>query len=140
MKFNSWEFPVFFLIVWGVYLILKRKPQNIWLLAASYFFYGWWDWRFCTLLAISTLTDYVCAIWIGKTRQNSESGGGSRQGKLRKIPSPFQHCYQPRYPRLFQVFQLLCGLIRAAHRAFRHAARLRYAEVVGSTPTEGFWL
>jgi D-alanyl-lipoteichoic acid acyltransferase DltB (MBOAT superfamily) len=66
MKFNSWEFPLFFLIVWGIYLCLKRKPQNVWLLASSYFFYGWWDWRFCSLLALSTVTDYFCGLLIAK--------------------------------------------------------------------------
>jgi D-alanyl-lipoteichoic acid acyltransferase DltB (MBOAT superfamily) len=76
MKFNSWEFPLFFLIVWGIYLCLKRKPQNVWLLTASYFFYGWWDWRFCSLLAISTLTDYVCALLIGKSTLKWVGGGG----------------------------------------------------------------
>ena len=82
MKFNSWEFPLFFLIVWGVYLCLKRKPQNIWLLVASYFFYGWWDWRFCFLLALSTVTDYVCALLMGNPQQEGQTGGwGARYRK-----------------------------------------------------------
>ncbi|MBL4699798.1 MAG: hypothetical protein JKX85_00935, partial [Phycisphaeraceae bacterium] len=40
----------------------------MWLLFASYVFYGWWDWRFLGLLFISTLTDYVVAIAISRSQ------------------------------------------------------------------------
>ena len=59
--FNSVAFFVFFPIVLGVYYCLTRRAQNTWLVAASYVFYGWWDWRFCGLLAFSTVLDYFCA-------------------------------------------------------------------------------
>ena len=60
MQFNSLEFPVFFLLVYGAYLLLRRsfRAQNGLLLGASYFFYGYWDWRFCGLLLLSTVVDY----------------------------------------------------------------------------------
>ena len=38
-----------------------RKAQNLFLLAASYFFYGWWDYRFLLLMAGSTAIDFVIA-------------------------------------------------------------------------------
>ncbi len=66
MLFNSMVFPAFLLVVLCVYYCLKHRPQNIWLLAASYFFYGWWDWRFLFLLFVSTITDYVCAMLLEK--------------------------------------------------------------------------
>jgi len=66
MLFNSFVFPVFFLVVWGLYLCLKHRPQNVMLLFASYFFYGWWDWRFLSLLFISTITDFWVAKWMEK--------------------------------------------------------------------------
>lgn len=50
MFFNSIEFAAFLPTVLLVYYCLPRKPQNVWLLAASYFFYGWWDWRFMALV------------------------------------------------------------------------------------------
>ncbi|MFN3998541.1 MBOAT family O-acyltransferase [Algoriphagus sp.] len=61
MLFNSVEFAVFLPLVFALYWILKKKgvgAQNIFLLAASYFFYGWWDWRFLFLILFSTLTDF----------------------------------------------------------------------------------
>jgi alginate O-acetyltransferase complex protein AlgI len=65
MLFNSWQFVVFFAVVYGAYLCLSRhRHQNALLLAASYYFYAAWDWRFLALLFSSTLLDYVCALQI----------------------------------------------------------------------------
>ncbi len=60
MIFNSLVFVVFFAAVYAIYLSLhrSRKAQNLLLLVASYVFYGYWDWRFLSLLLISTLIDY----------------------------------------------------------------------------------
>src|SRR3954462_480541 len=71
MFFNSIVFLIFFVIVYAFYLVLKHKPQNILLLVASYFFYGWWDWRFLILLFISTVVDFVTAqkIFISPTEK-----------------------------------------------------------------------
>ena len=56
-------FVFFFLIVYTAYLSLQRyrTGQNLLLLAASYVFYGWWDWRFLGLLAVSTGIDFLIA-------------------------------------------------------------------------------
>ncbi|HTF21720.1 MAG TPA: MBOAT family O-acyltransferase [Chryseolinea sp.] len=43
------------------------RAQNIFILAASYFFYGWWDWRFVSLLILSTLIDYAFGLAINRT-------------------------------------------------------------------------
>lgn len=59
MIFNSLIFVAFFLIVYPLYLGLTRRAQNVLLLLASYFFYGWWDWRFLLLLAFTTVVDYT---------------------------------------------------------------------------------
>jgi len=63
MLFNSAEFAIFLSIVLSGYYILRAslRAQNIWLLASSYFFYGWWDWRFLSLLAGATVVAYGCA-------------------------------------------------------------------------------
>ena len=60
MIFNSLEFFVFLPIVLLVYSRLRHKQQNIWLLIASYVFYGWWDPRFLYLISISTTIDFFC--------------------------------------------------------------------------------
>jgi len=61
MLFNTWEFALFFGIVFAAYHLMAKRSQNLLLLGASYFFYGWWDWRFCSLLALSTVVDYTVA-------------------------------------------------------------------------------
>ena len=68
MLFNSLTFLIFLPIVFGVYwfaLARSVKAQNMWLLLASYVFYGWWDWRFMGLIAftsgVSYLTGLKCA-------------------------------------------------------------------------------
>jgi alginate O-acetyltransferase complex protein AlgI len=62
MLFNSFSFLFFFAIVFTAYLFLPRRAQNLWLLAASYFFYGAWDWRFLGLIVASTLIDYTAGL------------------------------------------------------------------------------
>ena len=60
MLFNSFEFlvflPVVFLLYWFVFR--KRLWQNLLVVIASYIFYGWWDWRFLFLIALTSLCSY----------------------------------------------------------------------------------
>ncbi len=64
MVFNSITFLIFLAIVLTAYYRLPFRGQNILLLVASYVFYGWWDWRFVSLLIFTTLFDYWCALRI----------------------------------------------------------------------------
>lgn len=64
MVFNTVEFFIFFGIFLSLYYILNHRWQNVLLVVSSYIFYGWWDWRFCTLLFISTVLDFVCGLFI----------------------------------------------------------------------------
>ena len=64
MVFNSFQFVVFFAIVYALYRSVPHRQQNWLLLLASYYFYGSWDWRFLVLLLASTLIDYLCALYI----------------------------------------------------------------------------
>ena len=66
MVFNSFQFAVFFLVVYGLYRAVPHRQQNWLLLLASYYFYGSWDWRFLGLLLASTVIDYCCAIYIDR--------------------------------------------------------------------------
>lgn len=61
MQFNSLVFVAFLIVVVGLYHRLRSvKAQNVWLLLASYLFYGWWDYRFLALIGASTLVDFWC--------------------------------------------------------------------------------
>ena len=55
MIFIEFRFLFFFLTVFGIYWILrKHNHRKFWLLACSYLFYGAWDWRFLSLMLVST--------------------------------------------------------------------------------------
>jgi|KBSSwiStaDraftv2_1062776.scaffolds.fasta_scaffold00839_10 D-alanyl-lipoteichoic acid acyltransferase DltB (MBOAT superfamily) len=72
MLFNSSDYVLFLPLVLLVYVLLRRaglRAQNAWMLAASYVFYGWWDWRFLGLLFGTTLNDYLVGIGLERTEQ-----------------------------------------------------------------------
>lgn len=73
MSFNTLTFVAFFLIVYLFYLVLRGsfRAQNFLLLGASYVFYGSWDWRFLSLLLISTLVDFFVARAIHLSKNSS---------------------------------------------------------------------
>lgn len=61
MIFNSIDFAIFFPTVFFLYWLVfnkKVKVRNIYLIAVSYLFYGWWDWRFLSLIIISSFIDF----------------------------------------------------------------------------------
>lgn len=71
MLFNSLDFAIFLPIVFLLYWALADRglrTQNLLLLAASYYFYACWDWRFLFLLLFSTLLDYVSGLRIASAR------------------------------------------------------------------------
>lgn len=68
MNFATVEFGIFFAAVCAVYFLLDHRWQNRFLLLASYVFYGWWDWRFCSLMLLSSVVDYACALLVDRER------------------------------------------------------------------------
>ena len=67
MLFNSLEFAIFLPVVFCIYWFItvkNLKIQNLFITIASYIFYGWWDWRFLSLIMLSTIQDYYCALKI----------------------------------------------------------------------------
>jgi len=65
MLFNSIEFLLFLPIVFVLYWFVFNKNikhQNLLILVSSYFFYGWWDYRFLSLIILSTIVDYVIGL------------------------------------------------------------------------------
>jgi alginate O-acetyltransferase complex protein AlgI len=67
MLFNSFEFLVFLAIVYALYLGLSHRLQNWMLLAASYVFYGWWDWRFLGIIVFTTVLDYLVSLKVASS-------------------------------------------------------------------------
>lgn len=61
MLFDSPVYLLFLLLVFLLYWRLQFRAQNIFLVAASYLFYGWWDWRFLLLMISSTVVDFFIA-------------------------------------------------------------------------------
>lgn len=65
MLFNSIDFAIFLPVVFVLYWYVANnnlKLQNVLIVAASYVFYGWWDWRFLSLILISTIVDYTVGL------------------------------------------------------------------------------
>ena len=67
MIFNSITFVVFLAIVLPLHWLVPAARRNLVLLAASYVFYGWWDWRFLGLIALSTAVDFGIGRRLGRT-------------------------------------------------------------------------
>ena len=72
MDFNSVTFGVFFTVIVLLYWLVFNHPRrlvmrNAFILAVSYLFYGWWDWRFLSLIAISSLVDFFVGLQLGNT-------------------------------------------------------------------------
>lgn len=77
MLFNSLSFLLFLPVVFILYWFIFRRSlilQNTFLLGASYFFYGWWSWKFLLLLVLSTLLDYLYGFGV--------ASGNRRKAKL----------------------------------------------------------
>ena len=92
MIFNSLAFAIFFALVFPAAFVLRGhvKARNLLLLASSYFFYGWWDWRFLSLIVASTLIDYFIGLSfaedkaVGGYRNLRTSLGEQRSGERRR--------------------------------------------------------
>ena len=69
MLFNSIDFAFFLPIVFVLYWVLFQRNiqrQNLLIAIASYIFYGWWNWRFLTLILFSTVVDYTLSLRMSK--------------------------------------------------------------------------
>ena len=73
MLFNSLDFAIFLPVVFLLYWFITNKNlklQNFLIVVASYFFYGWWDWRFLSLILFSTIVDYT--VGLGLLKQENQ--------------------------------------------------------------------
>lgn len=71
MAFNSIEYAIFFALVFAIYWLLSHRGQNLFLLAASYFFYGSWDWRFLSLMLGSSAVAWWIALALDRTNEEA---------------------------------------------------------------------
>ncbi|MGA8594807.1 MAG: MBOAT family O-acyltransferase [Bryobacteraceae bacterium] len=71
MLFDTPVYFCFLSVIVAVYWRLGWRSQNRFLLAASYFFYGWWDWRFLGLMIVSTTVDFWAGRKIGESAEHS---------------------------------------------------------------------
>src|SRR5579871_516337 len=71
MLFHTWVFLVFFLIVYPVYLLVRRNNQlmNLWLMIASYTFYGWWNPWYLLLLFGTSAIDYAMVLLMERNQR-----------------------------------------------------------------------
>jgi alginate O-acetyltransferase complex protein AlgI len=67
MLFNSFDFLIFLVVVLALLRVSRHSVQNWILIAASCFFYGYWDWRFLGLLFFTSGIDFVAAQWMEDT-------------------------------------------------------------------------
>src|SRR5438477_9380347 len=70
MLFHTWVFFVFFLIVYPVFLLVRKNNQlmNLWLMLASYTFYGWWNPWYLLLLFGTSAIDYLMLVLMARKR------------------------------------------------------------------------
>ena len=73
MVFNSIQFALFLPIVFFIYWLLRKsiKLQNLFVVVASYAFYGWWDWRFLILIAFTSFCSWGSGLFIAKNGGNN---------------------------------------------------------------------
>lgn len=73
MLFTTWVFGAFLCIVLLLHRLLPRTARTPLLLVSSYIFYGWWDWRFCALVALTTWIDWFAALRIHEARERADA-------------------------------------------------------------------
>ena len=80
MLFNSLSFAVFLPLVFGIYWLIGERRirlQNLFIVVASYVFYGWWDWKFLLLITFTSLWAWASGIVIDHIQSRiSQSGSG----------------------------------------------------------------
>lgn len=69
MLFNSLEFAIFLPLVFAIYWLLNKhlRWQNLFVVVASYIFYGWWDWRFLVLIAFTSFCSWGSGLLINQS-------------------------------------------------------------------------
>ncbi len=70
MLFHSWHFAIFFIIVYSIYLPLRKTKFYLhWLLAASYVFYGWWNPLYLLIIGYATAANYFAVVLMQRSQR-----------------------------------------------------------------------
>src|ERR1700691_4988730 len=69
MLFNSFQFLLFFILVWLLFLVTRGTPRKVILLIASYYFYMCWSTRYIFVIWAITLIDYAAGLQIEKSAE-----------------------------------------------------------------------
>jgi D-alanyl-lipoteichoic acid acyltransferase DltB (MBOAT superfamily) len=88
MIFNSIDFAVFLPVVFLCYwFVFNRKLllQNLFVVTASYVFYGWWDWRFLILMTVTIVCSWASGTWIANTRRRDDLDEKAIRQRARSI-------------------------------------------------------
>ena len=106
MLFNSFEYliflPIVFLLYWFVfdYALSKCKHQlwlqNAFIVVASYIFYGWWDWRFLILIAITSFCSWGSGLLIGRRSPEARRQEGD-EAKEKNTPYTLHLTQKPKF-------------------------------------------
>ncbi|HTL48638.1 MAG TPA: MBOAT family protein [Verrucomicrobiae bacterium] len=122
MLFNSSVFAVFFLLVYTLYLLLRKnlKAQNFLLAVSSAVFYGWWDWRFLALMYFTVTVDYVMARAIA---------GSPEEGK-RKLFLAASVGLNLLVLGVFKYFNFFLGSLSKAAHAFGASLNFPFFQIV----------
>lgn len=74
MQFDTYTYALFLPLVFFIYWGVRRhlKWQNLFLLIASYVFYGWWDWKMLGLIVLTSLSTYGTALMMRGDRSRHD--------------------------------------------------------------------
>ena len=89
MLFNSLSFAIFLPLVFGLYWLIGGKRlhlQNLFVVAVSYVFYGWWDWKFLLLITFTSLWAWASGMIIGRIQGGSGLQTASNKDGSHLIP------------------------------------------------------
>lgn len=77
MLFNSFAFalflPIVFILYWALFNRKNVDLRNLFVLIASYVFYGWWDWKFLFLIALTSFASWGTGLLIGRDEQSDRN-------------------------------------------------------------------
>jgi alginate O-acetyltransferase complex protein AlgI len=108
MLFNSFQFLLFFVVVWLLFLVTRGTTRKIILLVASYYFYMCWSTRYIFVIWGITVIDYMAGLQIEKAEQ---------PGRRRLYLGVSLFCNLSLLV-LFKYFNFLTGSIRSASHLF----------------------
>ncbi|HEY2844567.1 MAG TPA: hypothetical protein VGJ09_12990, partial [Bryobacteraceae bacterium] len=114
MLFNTPQFFVFLAVTLAAFYVAPKPARRWILLAASYFFYMSWNWRFVPLLLSLTVVDYAAAIWMERV---SDPG-------RRKIFLVLSLAANLGFLGFFKYYNFLAGIFAQTVRADPHAFAL----------------